>query len=32
MILLRKTVHDKIKLSYKVKFPEIEGRIPSITG
>ena len=32
MILLQKTVHDKIKLSYNAKFPEIEGKIPSIIG
>ena len=32
MILLQKIVHDKIKLSYNAKFPEIEGKIPSTIG
>ena len=32
MILLQKTVHDKIKLSNNAKFPEIEGKILSISG
>lgn len=32
MMLLQKTVHDKIKLSYNAKFPEIEGNILSISG
>ena len=32
MMLLQKTVHDKIKLSNNAKFPEIEGNILSISG
>ena len=32
MMLLQKTVHDKIKLCYNAKFPEIEGNILSISG